>query len=119
MLTWINYNQKLLTFLSRRLRLPWLPFQDGRHRIFGNMVAKIYQKPLKHVLPNFALMLFNLLHGDLFKSPFFACPIKILKKWEQKIFLISVSFRFAFFMRFVFSFKLSFISYPFYHKREG
>ena len=59
-------------------------------RIFGNMAAKISQKPLKHVLPNFALMLFNLfpikLHVDLtmLKSPFFACPIKILKKWKQK-----------------------------------
>ena len=61
------------------------------------MAAKISQKPLKHVLPNFALMLFNLfpikLHGDLtmFKSPFFGCPIKVLKKWEQKIFLISLA----------------------------
>ena len=67
-------------------------------RIFGNMASKISQKPLKHVLSNFAPMLFNLfpikLQGDFytwFKSPYFACPIKILKKWEQKIFLISSS----------------------------
>ena len=54
---------------------------------------KISQKILKHVLANFAPMLFNLfpikLHGDLtmFNPPFFACPIKILKR-EQKIFII-------------------------------
>ena len=49
----MNYKYKIPIYLTPTPRLPWLPFQDGRHRIFDKAAAKISQKPLFETASNF------------------------------------------------------------------